>query len=548
MRTKPPVVVSIVLALMLTASTASAQDATSGLARSSETIRVVTATAPDSLDPQVGVTSQAGEAAWPVYTPLLTYTHESGVAGSTLIPGLATALPKVSADGRTYELTLRKGLTFSDGEPVKAGDFAYTIERAIKNNWGEKTLLTNNIEGAEAYDAGKAQSISGISTNDKTGKITIRLTQPFGGFPNVLGLPLGTGLVPSGTPMKNLASDPPPGVGPYKIVRVSTNGGYRLRRNNSFASFNIPGIPTGYAKRIVVRVVPNNTVEAERVLNNEADVFDGGDELPPALVPQIEASAGTRFSTQPSASTFFFFLNTTRPPFNSLKARQAVNTALDRNLLARLTSNFIKPSCFFLPEGIAGHPTGPCPYGETPDLAKARQLVAESGMAGTPVTVWGQERSPRREYADYYTQLLNEIGFQASEKIVGDDEYFSAVGDATNEAQTGFADWFQDFPNPSDFYLVMDARSIQPTGNLNFSRVNDPFIQERLIPLDEVASTQLESIAPRWQALDEYVAQQAYIAPFGEQVVPKFYSDRIDFGRAVFHVLFGNDFATLRLK
>src|SRR5262249_14628393 len=158
----------------------------------------------------------------------------------------------------------------------------------------------------------------------------------------------------------------------------------------------------------------------------------------------------------------------------------------------------MKPSCFFLPEGIPGHPTGPCPYGESPDIAKARQLVEESGTAGTPVTVWGQERQPRREYADYLTAMLNQIGFDATERIVPDGEYFEAVGDAANAAQIGFADWFQDFPNPSDFYLLMDGRSIQPTNNLNFSRVDDPFIQERLIPLSEVPSTELNRISGQW--------------------------------------------------
>jgi peptide/nickel transport system substrate-binding protein len=550
MRTKPLIVVVTVFALVLGLATI-ARAVEPSLVRQPEglgsSISVVSGSAPDSLDPQVTTSAQAAEADWLVYTPLLTYQHQSGAAGSVLIPGLATSLPTVSADGKTYELTLRKGLLYSNGQSVKASDFAYTIERAIRENWGEKSFLTSNIVGAASFDAGEAHSIAGIVTNDSTGKITIKLNQPFGAFANVLAFP-GTGLVPSGTPMTDLGANPPPGVGSYKISHVAADGGYTLTRNPFFPFFRIPGIPIGHVETIKVSIVPDNTVEAEQVLNNKADVFDGGDEIPPALLPQIEANAATRFSTQPSASTFFFFLNTTKPPFNSLKARQAVNTALDRQLLARLSSNFIQPSCFFLPEGIVGHPTGPCPYGETPDIAKARQLVEESGMAGTPVTVWGQERSPRREYADYFTEMLNQIGFDASEKIVTDGEYFTAIGDSANDPQVGFADWFQDFPNPSDFYFVMDGRTIQPTDNFNFSKVNDPFVQERLIPLDEVPSTQLSTVAGRWQELDEYVANQAYVAAFGEQVVPKFYSKRIDFNQAVFHVLFGNDFSTLQLK
>ncbi len=547
MRTKSQLVLAAVLSLVLSATAiARAEETSIETSRAGSAITMLSSIPPESLDPQVGFSSQAAEADWLVYTPLLTYRHVSGPAGGVLIPGLATALPTVSADGRTYVLTLRKGLRFSNGKAVKASDFAYTIKRAIKDNWGGKSFFTANIEGAAAYDAGEAKSISGIVTDDTTGKIVIRLVQPYGAFPNVLALP-GAGLVPSGTPIGDLGSSPPPGVGPYRIARVDSDGGYRLKTNQDFAYFRIPGIPLGQTDTINVDIVSDSTVEAERVLGNSGDVFDAGDEIPQALVPKIEANAGGRFSAQPSASTFFFFLNTTRAPFNNLKARQAVNVALDRELLANLSS-LMKPNCFFLPEGIIGHPPGPCPYGNTPDIAKARQLVEESGMAGTAVTVWGQERAPRREYADYFTAMLNEIGFQATEKMVPADEYFTAIGDGANDPQTGFADWFQDFPNPSDFYFLLDGRTIQPTNNFNFSKVDDPFIQERLIPLNEVPSTELSGIAGQWQELDEYVSDQAYVAPFGEQFAPKFYSKRVDFGRAAFHVLFGNDLSTLRVK
>ena len=64
------------------------------------------------------------------------YAHASGLAGGQVIPGLATALPTVSADGKTYTATLRKGLVYSNGKPVKASDFPYTIERSLKLPWG----------------------------------------------------------------------------------------------------------------------------------------------------------------------------------------------------------------------------------------------------------------------------------------------------------------------------------------------------------------------------------------------------------------------------
>ena len=80
------------------------------------TATVLMGTAPDFLDPQEGYTTQAAEADWISYTPLLTYAHASGQGGTKLIPGLAQDLPQVSKDGKTYTLTLRKGLVYSERE------------------------------------------------------------------------------------------------------------------------------------------------------------------------------------------------------------------------------------------------------------------------------------------------------------------------------------------------------------------------------------------------------------------------------------------------
>src|SRR5215211_7513670 len=145
-------------------------NSSSGAVKEGGTATVLMGTAPDFLDPQEGYTTQAAEADWITYTPLLTYRHAAGKDGTELIPGLAQDLPKVSKDGRTYTLTLRKGLVYSNGRAVKASDFTYTIERAIKLNWGGKSFFTNYIAGASDYDRGASNSISGISTDNATGR------------------------------------------------------------------------------------------------------------------------------------------------------------------------------------------------------------------------------------------------------------------------------------------------------------------------------------------------------------------------------------------
>jgi peptide/nickel transport system substrate-binding protein len=512
-------------------------------------VTVLMGTAPDYLDPQRAYTTQAAEAHWISYLGLYTYAHKNGTEGGNVIPGLAQDFPQVSNGGKTYTMTLRQGLKYSDGSAVKASDFPYTIERVIKAPWGGKSFFTGTIQGAQAYDTDKAKTISGIKADDATGKITIELTQPYGAFVNVLAFP-AAGLVPTGTKISNLSNNPPPGVGPYAIKNVVPNRSFDVVRNPSWTDSTVPGVAPGKVD-ITVKIAANTQTEAEQVLSNQADVFDWGDQLPPSLAAQVNSQAKDRFAKQKSISTFYFFLNTQTKPFNNQLAREAVNYALDRRALSRLAGGNYLPTCWFLPEGIVGHPTGPCPYGDpnaAPDMAKAKQLLQQSGMAGQPVTVWGETRSPRKEFVAYYTDVLNKLGFKAQSKILSDATYFPTIGNLKLNPQTGFADWKQDFPNPSDFYLLLDKNTIQATNNQNFSQVDDPHIQSELAVLNPVPSDKLGTTAARWQKLDEYVAQKAYIAAYGQELEPKFFSNKINFGAAVFSPVYGNDWSTLELK
>ena len=542
----------IAVATTLVAAVAlSACGSSSSSGKNGGTATLLFGTAADSLDPGFGYTTQAAEVDWIVYTPLVTYGHSEGTAGGLLIPGLATALPTVSADGKTYTLTLRKGLVYSNGVAVKASDFTYSLERSMRLNWGGKSFYTNYIVGAAAYDSHKASGISGITTDDTTGQITIKLTQPYGAFGNVLAFP-SSGLVPKGTPFTNEPNSPPPGDGPYMFTTVSPNKGYTVVQNPHWSAQNIPGIPAGHIKQFNIQYVSTPQQEATEVLNNQADWFDPADEIPGALLPQIKSQASDRFKEVSTAQNFYYFLNTKTKPFSSQLAREAVIVGLDQNHLASLAGGFLQPACYFLPPQIVGHPTGPCPYGDPAsggNVAKAKTLVQQSGMAGTPVTVWGENASPRKEYVDYYTSFLNQIGFKATEKLTARAVYFTTIGSAkTPNTQTGFADWQQDFPNPSDFYLLLDARSIQPVNNQNFGLVNDPHIQSELNALNPVPAAQLQTVASRWQALDTYVAQKAYAAVFGYNLSPKFTSNKIDFGSAIFHPVYFGDWTSLRLK
>jgi peptide/nickel transport system substrate-binding protein len=518
------------------------------------TVTLLMGTAPQSLDPGMDYTTQGAESTWITYLGLYTYAHKNGSAGSQVIPALATGLPKISDGGKTYTMTLRKGLVFSNGKPVVASDFAYTVERAIKIPWGGSGLfITPNIVGATAFANGKAKTISGITTNDSTGQIVVHLTAPYGPWVNIMAFP-SMGLVPKGTPFKNLANNPPPGVGPYMTTNVVPNQSFESVQNPEWAKMNIPGIPAGHVHTIQVKIDSNVSSNALSVLNNSADFFDWADTIPGSLLSQIKAKASNRFSlVDLGGSTYYIFLNSQRPPFNNQLAREAVVTGLNQNAMNRLGSGTLVPACYFLPPAIPGHPSAPCPYGNPAsggNLAKAKALVKQSGQANVPITVWSETRQPRQAWMTYYAQFLKSIGFtNVNLKVIADATYFTTIGEeAKLHPQTGFADWNQDFPNPYDFYLLVDGHSILPTNNENFGETNDPHINAEVAKLGPTPTPQLSTVASQWQALDEYLAKKAYLAVFGYQTFPFFYSDRINGSALVRSPLYGWDWTSFQLK
>ena len=531
-------------------TTSSGGSSGSSAGKSGGTATVVAGTFPQSLDPSIDFTTQGGEVHWLTYLGPYSFAHASGVAGTQVIPSVATAPPTVSNGGKTYSFTIRTNLKYSDGTPLKASDLTFGIERALKLGWSAASFLTSTIQGAADYAKGKAKSVSGITTDDTTGKTTIHLVSPYGAFVDVLAVP-GVSYMPAATtPMKPEPNNPPIGFGPYIIKNVQNNVGFDMVRNPNYAAQAIPGIPAGHMD-IHVKIESNTTTEASDVLNNQADVFDWGDTVPPALIQQM-SRLHDRFRSVQSNKTFYWFLNTTEKPFSSTLARQAVDVAVDRPALARLGSGTLVPGCYLLPPQMTGHPTAPCPAGDpasSPDVAKAKQMVQQSGMAGQPVTVWAQNRQPRLEYAENYAATLNAIGFKATLKTIADAEYFTTIETLHNHPQTGFADWQQDFPNPTDFYQnLVDANAIVPIGNSNYEEVNDPHIQSELKALYPVPANQISTVASRWAALDQYVTSKAYLVSYGYLASPEFLSSRINFGAVVFSPLEGNDFSSLQVK
>src|SRR5918997_3364405 len=335
---------------------------------------------PDFLDPALSYTVNGIEPLWLVYTPLLTYPRTGDAEkDSLLIPGLAEEMPTISEDGKTYTMTLRKGLKYSDGSPVKASDFEHTVKRVLNLESGGSAFFLG-ITGAQDYiDAGKCNGdISGIETNDQNGNITINLDAPDGSFSHVLAMWFA-GLVPSDTPCRNLTEEPPPGVGPYMLTESVPNRQFVLEKNTNFPDLG-PDIPPGNIDTITTRIIKSAQRQAQDVISGALDYMQ--DPPPADLKPEVKAEYSDRYREQTASSTYYFFMNTRVAPFDDPKVREAVNWGVDKPGLARIFAGEVAPGCSFLPPGMPGFDEAldveECPWGnpnEPPDLEKARALI-----------------------------------------------------------------------------------------------------------------------------------------------------------------------------
>jgi peptide/nickel transport system substrate-binding protein len=500
---------------------------------------------PDYMDPAISYTAEGWTAMADVYIPLLTYKHANGEEGSEVIPGLAKELPKISNGGKTYTLFLRPGLKYSDGTPVKASDFPFAVERMIQlNSGGSPFYLT--IEGAEKFAETKQGPIPGIEANDKTGEIVINLEKPRGTFENELGL-MFVAPLPQDTPIEDLSADPPAGTGPYMITKSQPGKGWEYKRNPYWAKANgkaMPDLPEGVMDGAKITVIRN---EGSQVDDIENGTYDWMQNPPPSsrYAEVKEEYEGSQFRIEPTISTYYFWMNTERPPFDDVKVRQAVNYAIDGEALERIYAGQIAKTQQILPPGMPGYEQFELyPY----DLDKAKQMVKEADPSDMDITVWTDTESPNNEGGEYLNEVLKDLGFNTNFKILNADNYFTVIGNETTpELDAGWSDWFQDYPHPNDFFQpLLAGESILPTNNGNFARLDDPAINKKIEELGE------EQLGPEqeeaYKELDKEIMELAPWAPYGTRTLSTFVSDKVDLESVIFNPTFGHYLSSFEFK
>jgi peptide/nickel transport system substrate-binding protein len=388
-----------------------------------------------------------------------------GIGEAALVPNLAVRVPTPTAQGRVYTLQLRPGVLYSDGTPVRASDFRYSLERALTLD-PDLDLYDAIAVAAKCRARPERCDLSeGIEVDDATGRITIRLRRADPDLLYKLTFPHAS-IVPAGTPLRIARTEPIPSTGPYRIARLDPDRELRLARNSHFQVWSQDARPDGYPDEIRYHLTGDVNAQVAAVERKRADVMLG-----PPVERQKELL--TRYPGRLHSDAVpwmdFMFLNTRVPPFDDLRVRQALSYAVDRKRIVDLRGGPLaaQPTCQLLPPPVPGYRPY-CPYTlgrnpagtwTAPDLPKAKALVAASGTRGMRVEVLAYDQFGRVGYGRYFVSLLRRLGYRSSFRVIPKlfPDYLEYAGNSRNRAQLGTMGWYADFPSSALRYLFRCA-------------------------------------------------------------------------------------------
>ena len=426
------------------------------------------------------------------------YKKVAGTEGSELVADLAEEIPEAADGGKTYAFTLRKGIKYSTGKPVEASDFTYTMERQFKAAAPASGFYEGILGGDACAKKPKTCDLSkGVVADDAAGTVTFHLSEPDPDFLQKLAIPFAF-VVPKGTPNKDIGTKPLPATGPYMIESYTPDQEMVFVRNPEFKEWSKEAQPDGNPDKIVMKIGLSISDAVTQVQNGEADWTY---EQPPA---DRLGELGDRFKEQIHVNAvpqaYHMAINVKVPPFDKLEVRQALNYAVDRNAVLQINGgpSLGRISCQILPPGFPGHKPY-CPYtkdpGEkwsAPDMAKAKQLVEQSGTKGQKVTIIGTPDETSKSINLYFVSLLRDLGYDAGIKTLNESVQYSYVQDSRNKAQISYSYWYPDFTSASNFMTtVVGCAGFRPasTSSPNLSEFCDQKIQDKTDQALKLAQT-----------------------------------------------------------
>jgi oligopeptide transport system substrate-binding protein len=425
------------------------------------TLHLAQSAEPTTFDPDVVQDGPTIEVLMHVFDGLVQWTTTNQLA-----PALAERW-ETSADGRTYTFHLRPGVKFQNGRALKAGDFVYSMNRALWPETHSPVAMSylNDIVGAAEVAAGRARAAKGLSApDDHTLKITIDAPKAY--FLAKLTYPTAYALCREAIEAKGGRLDETNlvGTGPFRLTEYRRGERIVLERNPEY----FEGAPK--LARIERAIVLDAGTRHAMFENGQLDIVD----VSMADLEQDrkdgELSSKLQYFDRPAV--YYAALNQRAfAPFKDRRVRQAFSQAVDKERICRTVLLGVNQKASgILPPGIPGY--DPKYAGLPFDVTKAKQLLAEAGYPngqGFPsLTLTFRERAPdiTRVCEAMADMLRANLGVNMSLRELEWGKFLQERNRGTLPFY--FLRWAADYLDPQDFLSVM-LRAGAPENTIGYS-------------------------------------------------------------------------------
>lgn len=347
--------------------------------------------------------------------------------------------------GLTVVFRLRPDLAFSDGSPLRAADVVRSWFRIINPAHPSPLVsLMGDVDGALGYARGEIGDRGAVGLSVEGDTVVVHLNRPATDFPTIVASPTFA-VVPAAL------DDGPAALEPGKAFVGS--GGYVLSAASDTKS-TLTANERYWAGRPAIP-----TIELVHDIGGRSAVtaFEDGDvdltDVSPydATWLAYDTTLGPQLRRSDSLSLSYYGFDTSRPPFDDVRVRQAFARAVDwRRLIALSSAGTAVPATGMVPPGIPGR--SDTDFLPAHDPEGARKLLAEAGFpggAGFPTTtILGGGRQDRA----FAAEIARELGVQVEVEVQGAGFFDRLTTDPPDIFSMG---WIADYPGPNDFLGIL---------------------------------------------------------------------------------------------
>lgn len=424
-----------------------------------EVLHLATATDLRGFDPALATDIHTGEVMALVYDNLVRFD-----VGTELVPALARRW-EVSPDGLKYTFYLVKNARFHDGTPVTAEAARYSFQRVLDPaTRSPQVWLFDRIVGAGAFMAGETVTVEGLRVpNDTT--LVINIQKPFAPFIQYLAMP--SAAVVNRRQVENIR-DYPAGSGPWKLERWERDGELVLKRNDDY------WVAPPRLSKIKIRLLSEVMAQMAEFEAGNLDLLG----LPDMEVRKWQALPQWKphIKRVSSLNIYYVGMNCSRPPFDDVRLRKAMNLALDREkILELLLAGTGILASGPVPPVLLTEPA-PNPYPYNPQ--QARELLKEAGYAnGLHTTLWVSGDSELFHVLEAFQSYWQAVGVDV-ELLRSDWNVFkTAVREGKPDLY--YLDWYADYPDAENFlYPLFHSSESMTKRNRYHNPTVDQLIEE----------------------------------------------------------------------